>query len=377
MTVGGVVDTLLDRSVVLGFSQIGLSVRSRLSGWPADPPGDALLGRDVAVTGATSGLGLATALGVARLGARVHLVVRDPAKAKAVVAKIAATSPSTVVEVHRCDVGDLDDVRRFVGEFRSTGHGLDVLVHNAGVMPPERSESAQGHELAMAVHVLGPVLMTELLRPTLRESDGPRVLLVTSGGMYSQKLRADDPEYLTGDYSPTTAYARSKRAQVELLPVLQERWGPEGTRVWATHPGWAGTPGVAESLPRFNKLTGPVLRDADGGADTTVWLAATDRRRRAAACGTTAGSARPISCPRPAAGRRHRADVGLGRRADGGHRVSWTGYLQAAPCHPWWPPRSSAASAPSRRPPGTAVSTSPPGSRSRGSSDRCGLLSTR
>ena len=276
MTPGGVVDTLLDRSVVLGFSQIGLSVRSRLPGWPADPPGDALLGRDVAVTGATSGLGLATALGVARLGARVHLVVRDPAKAKAVVAKIAASRPSTVVAVHRCDVGDLDDVRRFVGEFRSTGHRLDVLVHNAGVMPPERTESAQGHELAMAVHVLGPVLMTELLRPTLRESDGPRVLLVTSGGMYSQKLRADDPEYLTGDYSPTTAYARSKRAQVELLPVLQERWGPEGARVWATHPGWAGTPGVAESLPRFNKLTGPVLRDADGGADTTVWLAATD-----------------------------------------------------------------------------------------------------
>jgi NAD(P)-dependent dehydrogenase (short-subunit alcohol dehydrogenase family) len=276
MTVGGVVDTLLDRSVVLGFSRIGLSVRSRLSGWPSDPPGDALLGRDVAVTGATSGLGLATALGVARLGARVHLVVRDPAKAKAVVAKIAATSPSTVVEVHRCDVGDLDDVRRFVGEFRSTGHRLDVLVHNAGVMPPERTESAQGHELAMAVHVLGPVLMTELLRPTLRESDGPRVLLVTSGGMYTQKLRADDPEYLTGDYSPTTAYARSKRAQVELLPVLQQRWGSEGAHVWATHPGWAGTPGVAESLPRFNKLTGPVLRDADGGADTTVWLAATD-----------------------------------------------------------------------------------------------------
>jgi NAD(P)-dependent dehydrogenase (short-subunit alcohol dehydrogenase family) len=274
MTVGGVVDTLLDRSVVLGFSRIGLSVRSRLSGWPADAPGDALLGRDVAVTGATSGLGLATALGVARLGARVHLVVRDPAKAKAVVAKIAATSPSTVVEVHRCDVGDLDDVRRFVGEFRSTGHRLDVLVHNAGVMPPERTESAQHHELAMAVHVLGPVLMTELLRPTLRESDGPRVLLVTSGGMYSQKLRADDPEYLTGDYSPTSAYARSKRAQVELLPVLQDRWRTDGISVTATHPGWADTPGIADSLPGFHRLVRPLLRDAAGGADTTVWVAA-------------------------------------------------------------------------------------------------------
>jgi NAD(P)-dependent dehydrogenase (short-subunit alcohol dehydrogenase family) len=261
--------------VVLGFSRVGLSVRSRLAGWPADPPRDALVGRDVAITGATSGLGLATALGAAALGARVHLVVRDEAKAKGVVAQISAASPSTVVKVHACDVGDLDDVRRFASTFRAAGHQLDVLVHNAGVMPPERTESAQGHELAMSVHVLGPVLMTELLRPSLRGSDDPRVVFVTSGGMYGQRLRADDPEYLEGDYSPTTAYARSKRAQVELLPVLQRRWGAEGAHVWATHPGWAGTPGLTDSLPRFDKLTRPILRDAEGGADTTVWLSAT------------------------------------------------------------------------------------------------------
>ncbi len=94
MSLSGVVDTVLDRSVVLGFSQIGLSVRSRLPGWPADPPPSALLGRDVAVTGATSGLGISTALGVAALGARVHLVVRDETKAKTVVARITAATPS-------------------------------------------------------------------------------------------------------------------------------------------------------------------------------------------------------------------------------------------------------------------------------------------
>ena len=207
----------------------------------------------------------------------MHLVVRDETKAKTVVARITAATPSAVVEVHRCDVGDLDDVRRFAGAFRAAGHQLDVLVHNAGVMPPERTESAQGHELSMAVHVLGPVLMTELLRPTLRESDGPRVLMITSGGMYGQPLRADDPEYVKDDYSPTTAYARSKRAQVELLPVCSNGAGVSRARASGRPiPGWAATPGVAESLPRFNKLTGPILRDADGGADTTVWLAAVE-----------------------------------------------------------------------------------------------------
>ena len=126
--------------------------------------------------------------------------------------------------------------------------------------------------MTMALHVLSPVLMTELLVDRLA---GGRVILVTSGGMYGQRLRADDPEYLRGDYSPTTAYARSKRAQVELLPVLAARWSAAGVGVHATHPGWADTPGVVESLPRFHKLTGPLLRDAESGADTTVWLAAT------------------------------------------------------------------------------------------------------
>jgi NAD(P)-dependent dehydrogenase (short-subunit alcohol dehydrogenase family) len=274
---GGLVDTGLDRSVVLGYSRLGLAVRERLPGWPADPAPDALAGRSVAVTGATSGLGLATALGFAGLGARVHLLVRDEAKAKAVVARIAAGSPAAVVEVHRCDVGDLDDVRRFATEFLDRVDSLDVLVHNAVVMPPARTEKPQGHELSMAVHVLGPVLLTDLLLPALAASDrGARVVLVTSGGMYSQRLRADDPDYHQGDYSPTTAYARSKRAQVELLPRLDQRWHGDGTGVWATHPGWAATPGVAESLPRFRQLTAPILRDSEAGADTTVWLAATE-----------------------------------------------------------------------------------------------------
>jgi NAD(P)-dependent dehydrogenase (short-subunit alcohol dehydrogenase family) len=192
-----------------------------------------------------------------------------------VVARIADATPSAVVQVHRCDVADLDDVRRFAQEYATSGAGLDVLVHNAGVMPPERTESPQGHEQSMAVHVLGPVLMTELLLPSLRQNGGARVVLVTSGGMYGQPLRSDDPEYELDAYSPTPAYARSKRAQVELLPLLQRRWGP-AVQVHATHPGWAATPGVAESLPRFNSLTGPILRDSDGGADTTVWLAATE-----------------------------------------------------------------------------------------------------
>ena len=232
-----------------------------------------MVGKTAIVTGATSGLGVATAEGLARLGAAIRLVVRDVAKGEGVREEILQRVTGSDVSVDRCDLGDLDDVRRFVAELDAPT--LDIVVHNAGVMPPKRTESPQGHELTMALHVLSPILMTELLRPKLQGRDA-RIILVTSGGMYGQVLRADDPEFLTGDYSGTTAYARSKRAQIELLPVLDARWSVDDVGVNATHPGWADTPGLVDSLPTFRKLTKPFLRDAEGGAETTVWLAATE-----------------------------------------------------------------------------------------------------
>ena len=265
------IDAALDRSVAPGFTAVGYAVRRRLPGWPEDPAPDALAGRTAAVTGATSGLGLATAEGLARLGAEVRLLVRDVDKGERVRGELAGRVPGGVFHVDRLDAADLGDIRRYATELAAPR--LDVLVHNAGALPARRTESAQGHELTMALHVLGPVLLTELLRPRLAGGDA-RVVLVTSGGMYGQVLRADDPEYLTGEYAGTTAYARSKRAQVELLPVLDARWGPDGIGVHAMHPGWAETPGLAEALPGFRRLTRPFLRDAAAGADTTVWLAA-------------------------------------------------------------------------------------------------------
>lgn len=265
-------DSALDRSVAPGFSRVGYALRRRLPGWPPDPEPGALRGRSAVVTGASSGLGVATVAGLAGLGAEVHLVVRDEVKGRRVLADLRQRVPGSELHLWRCDVSDLDDVSRFTGELRAAGHPLDIVVHNAGALPAARQESPQGHELTMALHVLGPVAMTELLLPVLRA--GSRVVLVTSGGMYAQRLRADDPDYLDGDYSGTTAYARSKRAQVELLPALDHRWAPHGVHVYATHPGWADTPGVAESLPLFRTVTRPILRDAETGADTTVWLAA-------------------------------------------------------------------------------------------------------
>ena len=267
------VDTVMDRSLVLGYTTIGLAVRRALPGWPADVPAGTLAGRHVLVTGASSGLGIATVEGVADLGAVVHMLVRDEAKGAKVAERIRATRPGVELRLWRCDVADLDDVRRFAAEFDAEVDDLHAVVHNAGMMPPTRSESPQGFELSMAVHLLGPVVMTEALRGPLA---GGRVIFVSSGGMYGQPLRADDPGYTTGDYAPATSYARSKRWQVEMAPLLAARWASDEITVATMHPGWADTPGVQESLPRFRAITRPVLRDDAQGADTSVWLAAVE-----------------------------------------------------------------------------------------------------
>jgi NAD(P)-dependent dehydrogenase (short-subunit alcohol dehydrogenase family) len=270
--VGAVVDTALDRLVLPGFSSIGYAVRRRLPTWPADPPPDALAGREVVVTGASSGLGTETAAQLLALGAHVHLVVRDEAKGHETARALGG--PTTV---WRCDIADLDSVRQLTRDLLGSGARLHGVVHNAGALPPERAESPQGHELAMALHVLGPVLMTELLLPAMA-GEQARVVFVTSGGMYTHSLPVDDPEYRQGTYAGATAYARSKRTQVELLPELGRRWSGGGAAVYATHPGWAATPGVSESLPGFERVTRPILRDVAAGADTTTWLLAVDPR---------------------------------------------------------------------------------------------------
>lgn len=276
-------DRLLDRTVLPGYTRLGYAIRRRR--WPADDPAPgALRGRTALVTGAGSGLGEATVLGLARLGARVHLLVRSAERAAPAVDRVTAVlrrdGLPADLHVEICDVADPRSVDAFADGFiarDAAGATVDVLVHNAGVLPPERTESVDGHELSVATHVLGPVRLTERLRPALRRSTyGARVVLVASGGMYTQPLAVDDPDFVQGDYGGAVAYARSKRMQVELTPLLAQRWAADGIAVHATHPGWAATPGVTESLPLFGAVMRPLLRSPEVGADTVVWLAATE-----------------------------------------------------------------------------------------------------
>ncbi|UVO12130.1 SDR family NAD(P)-dependent oxidoreductase [Mycobacterium sp. SVM_VP21] len=273
MGLGSVVDSVLDRAVLPGYSRLGYRIREHA--WSGDPEPQALRGKTAMVTGANSGIGKAIAGGLAALGATVVMVSRNLERVEGARAELIAEHPDADLRAEVCDVADLSAVRWFVADLGARLPSLDVVIHNAGLLPAARAETADGHEITLATHVLGPVLMTELLVPVLAASQDPRVILMSSGGMYTQGLAVDDPEYRVGRYRGATAYARTKRMQVALTPVLAERWKAAGISVYCMHPGWADTPGVVTSLPTFQKLTKPLLRTASQGADTAVWLAAT------------------------------------------------------------------------------------------------------
>ena len=264
-------DQTLDRLIVPGYTAVGFALRRR--GWNELPP-DALAGRHLLITGASSGIGAAATAGAARLGATVHMLVRDSERGERARAEIAAGG----IDIERlrlwtCDISDLEAVRDFASAFEAEVPVLSGLVHNAGVMTQARERSAQDHEVTFATHVLGPFLLTRMLQPALIRSDPATVVFVSSGGMYTAGLEAGDLQLEQRDFDGPRFYAHAKRIQVILAEELAA--AGDGIAYASMHPGWADTPGLRRSMPRFRRLVGPLLRSPEQGADTIVWLLAT------------------------------------------------------------------------------------------------------
>ena len=266
-------DTVLDRTVLAGYTNVGYALRSR--GWDDDAL-RSMSGRSVLVTGATSGLGLAAAEGFARLGAEVTLVARDAERGESARAQVAEQTDGGEARLELCDLARLASVRDLAGRLNARRDRLDVLVHNAGVLAETRTLTEDGIELTFAVNVVAPFLLTGLLTDQLAASAPSRIITVSSGGMYTQRLHIDDLQNAHGEFNGTTAYARTKRAQVLLTEEWARRLADRGIIAHAMHPGWADTPGVSASLPRFYRVSRPLLRSPAQGADTIVWLGAAD-----------------------------------------------------------------------------------------------------
>lgn len=202
-----------------------------------------LTGRTVIVTGASAGLGAEATRLLARRGAKVTLAVRTVAKGERVASEIRQTLPDADLEVRELDLASLASIRAFAKVFNDEVGRVDVLLNNAGVMAPPRSETVDGFELQIGTNHLGHFALTGLLQESLLAApDGGRVVNVASIAALSGKLDLDD---LMGEksYSRVAAYNQSKLANLLFTLEHQRRAIAAGlaTTVVAAHPGLAST----------------------------------------------------------------------------------------------------------------------------------------
>jgi NAD(P)-dependent dehydrogenase (short-subunit alcohol dehydrogenase family) len=234
-------------------------------------------GKLVMVTGATGGIGYVTARELARMGARVIVVGRDPAKCDRVVGEIKAGTGNDGVSSLCADLSSLGEVRRLAAEFRAAHDRLDVLVNNAGAIFDQRRLSADGIEMTFALNHLSYFLLTDLLLDALRAAPAARIVNVASRAHMGARLDFDDLQ-CENRYSTRLAYQRSKLANVFFTYELAKRLGETPVTANALHPGLVATGFGGNNGPLFRfalrayfKVFGAI--DEEEGARTSIYLA--------------------------------------------------------------------------------------------------------
>ena len=231
-------------------------------------------GKVCVVTGASSGIGKAASLALARLGADVILVCRDKARGEAALAEVGAVAPASIRQLELADLSSLRDVRELAGRLSRLDR-LDVLINNAGLVLARRQVSADGFEYTFALNHLAPFLLTGLLREKLAASAPARVITVSSAAHRAARLDLADLQ-LTGHFNGWRAYANSKLANILFTRELAIRLTGTGVTANCVHPGTVNTRFGRDgsSMPRFRRGIGRrFLLSAAQGADTVVYLA--------------------------------------------------------------------------------------------------------
>ncbi len=251
-------------------------------------------GRRAVVTGATGGLGYATALALAGAGAEVILAARNAQKATEALTRIRVVHPGAAVRFAMLDLASLPSVAAFAQQLVAEDRPLDLLVNNAAVMAlATRQTTADGFEMQLGTNYLGHFALTLLLLPLLRRAPAARVVNVSSLAHKRAAIRFDDLQSRT--YSPWGAYGESKLAMLMFAFELERRstaqgWGVHGM---AAHPGWARTSIIANGplaaggpgawRYRIAELIWPLLAQSAAAGALPVLFAATDPDARGGA----------------------------------------------------------------------------------------------
>jgi len=224
------------------------------------------------VTGANTGIGLETALGLAKLGPTVVMLCRDQQRGESAQRHIKQQSGNDRVELMLCDLASQKSIRKFADEFKSRYQRLDVLVNNAGVVLRQRSLTQDGLESTFAINHLAYFLLTRLLLDLLEKSAPSRVVNVSSAAHHYGKL-AINSWPTANNYSAFGAYANSKLANVLFTYELARRLEGTGVTVNCLHPGGVGT-NLFRGLPKFLQAAIKLIASSpEKGAKTSIYLA--------------------------------------------------------------------------------------------------------
>lgn len=246
------------------------------------PTGRSMTGKTVIVTGGNSGIGKATAVALARAGARVVITARDQARGNQAVEDTRQASGSDLVELVVFDLGDLASVRAGAAELLERCPRIDVLINNAGLVLTDRAETVDGYEATFAINHLGPFLLTELLTDRLVASAPSRVVNVASTAHRSARrgLDFEDLQARRG-YKGMQVYGSSKLANILFTTELASRLSGKGVTANSVHPGTVATgygrDGDTRGFLAFGlKVIKPFVLVPEKGARTSVYLASSE-----------------------------------------------------------------------------------------------------
>ncbi|MEK4361573.1 SDR family oxidoreductase [Paenibacillus sp. FSL M8-0212] len=230
------------------------------------------------VTGANSGMGLATTSELARQGYRVIMACRSEKRGQEALQEAVRQSGSSAIELMLCDLGSLESIRQFARTFRERHDRLDVLVNNAGVVMIKRKETSDEFEQSIGINHLGHFLLTLLLIEPLKAAKQGRIVNVSSGAYKAGKIHFEDPHLHKG-YNPIKSYAQSKLANVLFTRALARKLSGTSVTVNCLHPGAVGTSiGVDRNTgfgTRIMAFVGklPFFLSPEEGARTAIYLA--------------------------------------------------------------------------------------------------------
>jgi NAD(P)-dependent dehydrogenase (short-subunit alcohol dehydrogenase family) len=235
-----------------------------------------MAGKIVLITGGTGGIGKATAIGLATMGARVGITGRDLARAEQAAADIRAASGNRPVDAFAADMTSQAEVRRLAAAVLSAYPRLDVLINNVGGFWAHRHPTTDGLERTFALNHLAPFLLTNLLLDRLETSAPARVVTVSSGAQSMGRIDFDDLQGVR-NYSGQRAYNQSKLANVMFTIELARRLDGTGITANAVHPGVVRTNFGAEDQAWFfaiiSRAVRPLLKTPAQGAQTPIYLA--------------------------------------------------------------------------------------------------------